>query len=391
MYRPGTSFNSHISAAVELRRQLHRRPELTWQEFATAEKLRTILTDLGIAWRACAGTGTVATLAPKAGGRHVALRADMDALPIQEAVDVPWKSELDGCMHACGHDGHTAALVATASWLHQHESQLPGPVTLLFQPAEEGGHGAQAMIRDGALEGYACVRPVEAVYGWHNWPVIPYGQAVCPDGVVMAANGTFEITVRGLGGHSSQPELCRDPLLAAAAIIMDLQQIVSRRITPQQSAVVSVTSCDGLSMPTVIRETVRLEGSIRIADTAIRTRVFEHITEISRATARSYGCGAEVVTHARYNATVNNAAEAALCRSYLSQSLGANWQHEETSVPIMASEDFSYYVEQIPGAFMLIGAGGSEEFSWACHNPSYQFNEDLIPVVVHLYSSLAGL
>lgn len=132
MYRPGTSFNSHISAAVELRRQLHRRPELTWQEFATAEKLRTILTDLGIAWRACAGTGTVATLAPKAGGRHVALRADMDALPIQEAVDVPWKSELDGCMHACGHDGHTAALVATASWLHQHESQLPGPVTLCF-------------------------------------------------------------------------------------------------------------------------------------------------------------------------------------------------------------------------------------------------------------------
>ncbi|MDZ7642961.1 MAG: amidohydrolase [Woeseiaceae bacterium] len=213
-----------VAGAVAARHELHRHPELAWQEAATAARIRTQLDAMDIAWRSCADTGTVATLASKATGRHVALRADIDALPIAEQSGASWASEVVGCMHACGHDGHTATLLAAARWLKHHESSLPGPVTLLFQPAEEGGHGARRMIEDGALE------HVDVIFGWHNWPAIPWGQAVCPDGVVMAGNGTFRIDVQGRGGHASQPEACRDPVVAASAIVLALQQVVSRRL-----------------------------------------------------------------------------------------------------------------------------------------------------------------
>jgi amidohydrolase len=184
-----TVWSDITGAAVRVRRALHRRPELTWNEVETAAAIRHELSRAGIQWRACADTGTVATLAGNAPGRHIALRGDMDALPIAETSGAEWTSEVHGCMHACGHDGHTATLLAAAWWLKQHESTLPGPVTLLFQPAEEGGHGAKKMIEDGAFDG------VDAIFGWHNWPAIPFGKAVCPDGPVMAANGTFSITV----------------------------------------------------------------------------------------------------------------------------------------------------------------------------------------------------
>jgi hippurate hydrolase len=206
----GTSdWQALTDAAVALRRRLHRHPELAWEETTTAQLVRDELDQAGIAWRACAGTGTVATLAPHAPGRHVALRTDLDAMPIDEATGVDWSSETPGVMHACGHDGHIATLFAAAWWCKRHEDLLPGPVTLLFQPAEEGGHGAKGMLDDGGLDG------VDVVYGWHNWPALPVGRAVCPDGPVMSANGTFEIEVLGVGGHASQPEVTRDPVLAA--------------------------------------------------------------------------------------------------------------------------------------------------------------------------------
>ncbi|MEQ9316240.1 MAG: amidohydrolase, partial [Henriciella sp.] len=169
-----------IVEATGFRHELHQHPELTWQENDTAARIRARLDALGIEWRACAGTGTVAKLAKDAPGRHVGLRADIDALPINEASGRDYSSTHDGCMHACGHDGHSAALMSTAAWLKANEAALPGPVTLLFQPAEEGGHGAKMMIEDGALDG------IEAIFGWHNWPAIPFGKAVCPDGAVMA-------------------------------------------------------------------------------------------------------------------------------------------------------------------------------------------------------------
>lgn len=185
-----------------------------------------MLDTAGIARRDCAGTGTVAMLAPTAPGRHVALRADLDAMPITEHTGLPYASEHDGVMHACGHDGHTATLVAVAHWLKAHEDTLPGPVTLLFQPAEEGGHGAARMIEDGCLG--PAERPVDVVFGWHNWPGLPLGRAVCPDGAVLAANGTFRVELHGRGGHASQPDETRDPVLAAAAVTVALQQVVAR-------------------------------------------------------------------------------------------------------------------------------------------------------------------
>lgn len=369
--------------AISLRHQLHQSPELSWQETQTSATIRQMLDQLQIPWRACAGLGTLATLAPEASGRHIALRGDIDALPIQEEADLSYASQNPGCMHACGHDGHTAALWATAAWLKAHEASLPGPVTLIFQPAEEGGHGAKAMIEDGALEG------VDRIYGWHNWPAIPYGQAVCPDGTVMAGNGTFHITVNGKGGHASQPELCRDPLLAGSAMVLNLQQIISRRVAPQDAAVVSVCSFSAESAATVIPETARIEGSIRLSSPELRQPINQLIEQICHDTAATYGVEADVEIRPRYEATVNHPQAATEMRQALQQQLGDHWQ-SNTPVPIMASEDFSYYLQQVPGAFALIGMAEDDDYTRPCHSPHYRFNDRLLAEVVAVFARLSG-
>lgn len=378
------SWDDLLNQAVEFRHELHRQPELTWQEFNTATLIQEKLSALGIAWRSCATTGTVATLAANAKGKHVALRADIDALPITEAVDETWTSQNQGCMHACGHDGHTAALFATASWLKQHESALPGPVTLLFQPAEEGGHGARQMIDEGALEG------VDEVYGWHNWPAIPYGKVLCPDGAVMAGNGTFQITIQGKGGHASQPEACRDPILAAAAITLALQQVVSRRLSPKQTAVLSVTSIDGKSGDTVIPDTVTVGGSMRVTELETRDHIGTLITEIAADTARAYGVSAHTELVPRYSPTCNHPRQAEQLRAAIATEFGEHWECENLNAPVMASEDFSYYLESIPGAFALVGTHSGEDYREPCHSPRYRFNDAVIPQVVRVFSILAG-
>ncbi|HSH27841.1 MAG TPA: N(2)-acetyl-L-2,4-diaminobutanoate deacetylase DoeB2 [Wenzhouxiangella sp.] len=380
------NWSAVVDEAIEFRRALHRAPELTWQEVNTAAAIRERLDDLGISWRACAETGTVATLAPGAPGRHIALRGDIDALPIVEASGVEWSSTTEGRMHACGHDGHTATLMAAAGWLKAHEDRLPGPVTLLFQPAEEGGHGARAMIDDGALD------RVEAIFGWHNWPAIAFGKAACPDGPVMAGNGTFEIAIDGQGGHASQPELCRDPLLAAAATVTALQQIVSRRISPQAPTVLSVTSlhADGGSA-TGTPAVASLAGSFRLGDPDTRELMGKLITEIARNTAAAHGVNANVSIHPRYDATVNHEREAETYRQALVAELGDDALGAGLRTPIMASEDFSYYLKEIPGAFALIGADDGQGNHHPCHSPEYDFNDRLIDVVGRIYARIAGV
>jgi amidohydrolase len=373
-----------LDGAIALRRDLHRRPELAWQETETAATIRQQLTQAGIAWRECAGTGTVATLAPDAPGRHVALRADIDAMPVTEATMAPWASQNDGLMHACGHDGHTAALFAAAWWLKSQEEELPGPVSLLFQPAEEGGHGAKHMIEDGALEG------VQAIFGWHNWPAIRYGRAICPDGAVMAANGTFHIRVTGRGGHASQPEECRDPVLAASAITVALQQVVSRRMPAQRAAVVSVTNMEAPSVETVIPDHAYISGSIRISATSHRDSVQDLITRVAQSTARAYDVTADVEVRPRYGATVNHSAQAAELRAALADELGDTWHSESTLVPVMASEDFSYYLAHVPGAFALIGADDGNGHDIPCHSSRYDFNDRLIPHAARVLCRVAG-
>lgn len=373
-----------LSSATALRHDLHREPELAWSEHDTAARIRAELDAIGVTWRACADTGTVATLAPAAPGRHVALRGDIDAMPIAEESGVAWTSQREGAMHACGHDGHTATLVATARWLAAHEDALPGPVSLLFQPAEEGGHGARHMITDGALEG------VEVIFGWHNWPALGRGRMACPEGPVMAANGTFAIEVAGVGGHASQPEATRDPVLAAAAITVALQQVVARRLAPQVAAVVAVTWLDAPSNDTVTPATARLGGSIRVPDIAVRDEVFALIAEVADATARAHGVAATTSTRTRYDATVNHPDAAAELRDALAPELAAVFGGGDASpdipIPVLASEDFSYYLAEVPGAFALVGAGDEHP----CHSPHYDFNDALIAPVVRAYARLAG-
>jgi hippurate hydrolase len=309
----------------------------------------------------------------------------MDAMPVTESTSVPYSSAQPGVMHACGHDGHMAALMAATWWLRDRTSELSGPVSLIFQPAEEGGHGAKKMIEDGALEG------IDVIFGWHNWPAIRFGQAVCPDGPVMSANGTFEIEVLGAGGHSSQPEACRDPVVAAAAITLALQQLVARRTAPQRAAVVAVTSIDARSTLTVIPDRATLSGSIRVADTAHRDVLFRQIAEVASATARAYDVEAVTRPKNRYGATVNHAGPAAELRAALEAQLGESWQSTSSLVPAMASEDFGDYLQVVPGAFALIGSDdGQPQHRELCHSARYDFNDALIAPVASVFSRLVG-
>jgi len=374
------------TAAVALRRYLHAHPELGYEEFETARLIRSILDKAGISWRECTETGTIATLRGDIKNKpHIAFRGDMDALEMHEKTDVAWRSSCDNKMHACGHDGHSATLMASLLWMHRHQDSLSNPISFIFQPAEEGLHGANEMIKAGALEN------IDAIYGWHNWPAIPFGKAVCPNGPVMSANGTFEITVHGHGGHSSQPELCKDPVLAAAAITMNLQQIVSRKLAPQTPAVLSLTSIDARSGPTIIPQSATLSGSIRVGNTAERDYVFDEIIKIATDTAKSYGVEAKIDVSPRLNATINHDKNAAIYRSVLAKELGTEWQDKTLAVPIMASEDFSYFLQHCAGAFALIGADdGIANHQKPCHHQEYDFNDALIPVVARIFCNIAA-
>lgn len=373
-----------LTEARNARHTLHRAPEVAWQESNTAEFIRAQLTQMSIPWKACTDTGTVAVINPAYEAKNIALRADIDALPIHEKTQLPHASTSDGFMHACGHDGHTATLLATAAWLKKHEETLPTKVTLLFQPAEEGGHGAKAMIEHGALDG------VDEIYGWHNWPALEFAQCFCPDGLVMCGNGVFEIQVTGVGGHASQPELCQDPVLASSAIHLALQSVISRRIAPYKPAVLSVTSIEAQSSPTVVPESATLTGSIRVPDESTRAEINKLIEEVSRHTAHAYGVQCQVTCTDRYQATINNPSQAGNARQHWQALFGENTLLPTNGPPVMASEDFSYYLQAVPGAFALIGADDGTRPHPHCHSAYYDFNDRLIDKAARWYCSIVG-
>ncbi len=380
-----SSWQNNIAFAQAFRRRLHQHPELSWQEHNTAAAIRAALDEAGIPWRPCADTGTVAWINPEGARPAIALRGDIDALPIHEETGKEWQSQSAGLMHACGHDGHTAALLATARWLKAHESELDQAVVLLFQPAEEGGHGAREMIADGALD------DVGEIYGWHNWPDLPYGAFACPDDLVMCGNGTFTIQLQGRGGHASQPERCADPVLAASAVTLALQQICSRRLAPQSTAVVSVTRINGGDALTVIPQYTELGGSIRVPDEDTAQHVKALITEVAEQTAASYGVRCEVKHQARYGATINHPEQAAFARKSWQALFGGSSLAAKDRTPIMASEDFSYYLREVPGAFALIGTRVGQRFAAPCHSPHYDFNDSLLDDVCRWFCRLTGM
>jgi amidohydrolase len=377
------SFDHIVGNGVRMRHELHRHPEVAWHETWTAAYVRRELDRLGIPWRACAGTGTVGTLAGGAMGEHRALRADIDGLPIAEATSLPYASIEPGRMHACGHDGHTASLLAAAAWLKQHEGKLPGPVTLLFQPAEEGGFGAKKMIDEGALDG------VQRIFGYHNWPPIPFGRAACGDGTVLGSNARFSITITGRGGHASQPEACRDPVAAGALFVTAVQQIVSRRVAPQQAAVVSVTIFQAGDTGNIIPDHAVLGGTVRALTVELRDELARQVEAVLQATCAASAVQGQFDYEPNYPATINEAGSAALGRAALQSLLGPEclWS---ASVPIMGAEDFSYYLEQVPGAFLLLGTGRVGRPLEPCHSPRFDYDDGLMPVVVRLWAKLVG-
>jgi amidohydrolase len=385
MDQPATvNFDRIVDHGVRMRHELHRHPEVAWQETWTAAYIRRELDRLGIPWRACAGTGTVAAIAAGAPGEHRALRADIDGLPIVEATQLPYASLEPGRMHACGHDGHTASLLAAAAWLKLHERTLNGPVTLLFQPAEEGGFGARKMIEGSALDG------VQRIFGHHSWPPIPFGRAACVDGTIMGSNARFAITITGRGGHASQPEVCRDPVAAGALFVTAVQQIVSRRVAPQQAAVVSVTIFQSGDTANIIPDHAVLGGTIRALTVELRDQLATQVEQVLQATCAASGVGSQFDYEPNYPATINEPGSAALGRAALQSLLGPDCL-SSAGVPIMGSEDFSYYLEQVPGAFLLLGAGRPGRPLEPCHSPRFDYDDGLMPIVVRLWAKLAGL
>jgi amidohydrolase len=377
-------FNSVIKQATMLRHDLHQHPEVMFHEERTAQVVRAELDRLHIPWRACAKTGTLGRLAADKRGKHIALRADLDALPLSELTGLSYASCHAGVMHACGHDGHTASLLAAAAWLKAHEAQLPGPVTLLFQPAEEGGHGAKHMIDDNALDG------IDEIFGYHNWPPIAYGKAACVPGAIFAANGEWLATITGRGGHASQPHHCIDPIVAGAHFVTMAQQIVARQVSPQDAAVVSVTCFHGGTADNIIPDAVTLEGTVRAATTSLRDELARRTEMVMHAACTPSGATAAFTYRPCYPATVNHAASAGRAQIALQSVLGSEALAND-GLPIMAAEDFGYYLTKIPGAYILLGAGRPGHTMEPCHSPRFDYNDDLIPVVVRLWSRLVGL
>ena len=369
-----------LRRAEEIRHDLHAHPELRFEEHRTAGVIRGELERLGISWEECTDTGTVGRLAASASGPHVAFRADIDALPVEERTGLPYASRNVGRMHVCGHDGHTASLLATAAWLKQNEAQLPGPVTLIFQPGEEGGHGARAMIEAGVLRG------VDSVYGYHSWPAIPRGRVACVDGTVMAANGHFVARAVGRGGHASQPELCIDPILTLSQFVAQLQQVVSRGVAPQSAAVVTVGTFQAGTAHNIIPDSAECTGTVRAPTAPERDAIAQRCETVLRGVCLAAGARADWTWQPDYPATINHAQCAARARAALRRILGEDclWERD---LPIMAAEDFSYYGELVPSCYLLIGSGGEHP----CHSSRFDFDDALLPVAVRLWSELAGV
>jgi hippurate hydrolase len=368
--------NDRIAAdAAEIaawRRELHRRPEILYEVHDTAafvsEKLRAfgcdeVATGIG-------RTGVVGVVHGRggAGGRMIGLRADMDALPIEEETGAPHASQRPGAMHACGHDGHMAMLLGAARTLADTR-QFDGSVAFVFQPAEEGGAGARTMIEDGLFERFA----IEEVYGMHNIPGMPVGSFGIGDGAMMAATDEFAITLRGRGGHAAIPQQSRDPILAGSALVQALQQIVSRNADPLDSLVVSVTQFHAGFAHNVIPGEAVVSGTVRSLRAETRALAERRLREIADGIGAIHGLTAEMAYMPNYPVTRNDTARARFCGDVAALVAGEG-QVNRTIAPLMGGEDFSFMLEQRPGAFIFIGNGPSA----GLHHPAYDFDDAAI-------------
>ena len=371
-----------IHELKRLRHTLHRFPELGFEENRTSDLVAAHLAAQGFGvHRGLARTGVVGTLRHGSANRSIGLRAEMDALPVTEAGNRSYASEHPGRMHACGHDGHMAMLLGAAAAIAERK-RFNGTVHLIFQPAEENFGGAKHMVAEGLFERFPC----DAVFALHNAPHLPEGHIAMREGPIMAAVDEARVTVHGRGGHVGVPENAADPVLAGASIVMALQTIVARNVSPFQSAVVTVASFRAGTASNIISETAELVVSIRSFDPDVRAYMQKRITEIAERQAESYGMRASVDYRHYYDATVNHPTETAFVRDQAMQFVGAG-KVIELEHPLMLSEDFSYLLQACPGCYFLIGTQSSPD-RHPIHHPAFDFNDAVLPVGAGFWTRL---
>ncbi|MDS9469332.1 M20 aminoacylase family protein [Paracoccus sp. MBLB3053] len=372
-----------IDEFVTLRRDLHSHPELGLEEHRTSDIVARELACYGYkVARGLSKTGVVGTLVCGSGNRAIALRADMDALPITEETGLPYASRSAGLMHACGHDGHTATLLAAARTLAERRN-FDGTLHVIFQPAEENWGGAKIMVEEGIFQQFPC----DAVFGMHNEPALPFGQFTFRDGPIMAAVDECYIQVIGEGGHGSTPEFTRDPVVAGASIVMALQSIVSRNIAAMDPAVVTVAAFHSGTVSNIIPSSAEIVVGIRSFDRVVRDEIERRINLIAKAQAESYGLSAKLRYVRSYDPTINHPAETAFARDLAREMFGAE-RAVDFDRPMMGSEDFAYFLNERPGSYFFLGTAKGPADP-GLHHPKFDFNDDALAVGAAFWVALA--
>ncbi|MGB6156407.1 MAG: M20 aminoacylase family protein [Castellaniella sp.] len=376
------TLNHWLPDMTDIRRSIHAWPELAFQETRTAGTVARLLESWGIDTHTGLGdTGVVGRITGDAPGPSIGLRADLDALPMPESNTFAHASQNPGVMHACGHDGHTAMLLAAARYLAENR-HFPGSVHVIFQPAEEAGGGAQRMIQDGLFEQF----PMDAVFGMHNWPGIPVGSFGLTEGPIMASSNRFDITLQGKGAHGAMPHLGIDPVVAAAQLTLAFQTILTRNQDPLDAGVISVTQIHTGSADNVIPDEAVLRGTVRTLSTPVLDLIESRMRDITQHLAQAMGCTAQFHFSREYPPTINHPAETALSTRVLTELVGAECVLADVR-PSMGAEDFAFMLLEKPGCYIWIGNGDGDHRSaghglgpCTLHNGSYDFNDSLIPL-----------
>ena len=363
---------------IAVRRDIHRHPEMGYKEYRTSDLVAEQLQQWGYqVTRGLGGTGVVGQLRRGSGSLRLGLRADMDALPIEEATGLPYASCTAGIMHACGHDGHTAMLLAAAKHIAAHVP-FSGTLNLIFQPAEEGLGGARKMMEDGLFRRFPC----DAVFAMHNMPGHPQGHLVLRDGPMMASSDYVTVTLDGKGGHGAMPHQAADPVVAGSAIVLGLQSIVARNVDPQETAVITVGAFNAGVANNVIPQTATLNLSVRALNPKVRELLEKRITDLAHAQAQSYGVRAQVQYTRGYPVLVNHLQETDFARQVAEELVGPARVTRQGRA-LTGSEDFAFFLEEVPGCYLLIGNGDGEGGGHgACmvHNPGYDFNDHNVAI-----------
>lgn len=372
-------FQNMVEELRQMRRNLHKIPELGLKEHKTSAYIREKLTSFGITeLETWLETGVVAVIRGKGKGQAVAFRADMDALPVTEQTGCDFTSEHVGCMHACGHDGHVTVLLGFAKYLQEHKDELKNDVVLIFQPAEEGPGGAQLLVDAGLFEKH----PVRCIIGCHIFPQVPQGKVACRKGAMMARNGEVDVHIYGESAHGAQPQLGHDAVLAAGAVITGLHTILSRNVSPLDSGVLTFGAIHGGEACNIIAKEVKLEGTMRaFSDEAYETMT-KRVQEVASGIAAGYGCKGEAVFRHMYRVVDNDPKLVEL----LQEVAGDNY--EETP-PYMLAEDFSLYLQKVPGMFFFLGSGNAEKgYTHSLHSAQFQFDEEILALGAETYAKL---